>query len=102
RFLPLPSKNSLEDVRHVIHIINWVIPANHQVARFQSGFWLFLLDLNCSGPYFRGHCLRHVTKHKRGKPPCPERAAEWKSEGRGPSAFGVRTSDFPTGPQAAH
>jgi len=62
RFLARPSKNPLEHVSNVIHVIDWVIPADHQITGLKLRFFISFLFLDSSGLQFRGGCLRHTRK----------------------------------------
>jgi len=68
RLLALPAKNGLEDMGDVSHQVHGIIPAHHQIARFQILFGIgLLIFLNLRFNY-RCHWLRHALKVVRMAP----------------------------------
>jgi len=59
-----PSKNLLEHMRNVLHVIHRVVPADDQVARLQLGLRPSFCLFNCAGLNFRGDARRHIAKLK--------------------------------------
>src|SRR5437867_3577255 len=64
RFLARPTKDLLENVSDVIHVVDRVIPADDQKARFQCGLRIVLGFLDRSGQQFRRGGLNHDGKLK--------------------------------------
>ena len=63
-FFPGPSEHGLKHVGDIIHEIDRIIPTNNQVARLQSGFRLFLCDLDRTRQQFWNGCVCHKRKLK--------------------------------------
>lgn len=61
-FLLLPAKNHLEDVRHVLHEIYRIIPANNQVTRIEAGLWVRFFRCLEVGQNFRRRSFCHEGK----------------------------------------
>src|SRR5947209_2603716 len=59
RLFSCPAEDLLKDVRHIIHIVHRVIPANDQVTRLKLGVSFFLRFLNRAGYGFRYSSLNH-------------------------------------------
>jgi len=67
--LPLPAEDDLKHVRHVVHEIDRVVPANDEVARFEVGARIGFLVAADAGPDFRGCRGGHGGKIKRPAAP---------------------------------
>ena len=83
-FLPLPAEDDLKHMRHVVHEIDRIVPANDEVARFEVGARIGFLVPADGGPDFR--CCRggHGGKIKR-----PVTPVEGGSDGAPASKYGV-------------
>jgi hypothetical protein len=64
-FLPLPAEDNLKHMRHVVHQVDRVVPANDPIARFEVGARIGFLVLVDAGPHFRSCRGRHDLKIKR-------------------------------------
>ena len=64
-FLPLPAEDDLKHVRHVVHQVDRVVPANDPVARFEVRPRIGFLVPVDAGPDFRCCRGRHNRKIKR-------------------------------------
>ena len=64
RFLSGPTKNLLEDMGDVIHVIDRIIPTNYQKPRLQPGTRFILGFLSDIRPYLRCCCFDHSRKIK--------------------------------------
>src|SRR5437667_11906632 len=62
RLFPGPPENLLKDMRHIIHEIHRVIPANDQETRLQPRFRFFFNSRNYSRTDFRSGSFDHGTK----------------------------------------
>ena len=63
--LSLPAEDDLKHMRHIVHEVDGVVPANDEVARFEVGARIgFLVPVN-AGPDFRGCRGGHGGKIKR-------------------------------------
>ena len=59
-----PTEDGLKDMRDVIHEIDWIIPADDEVTRFERGFGLFLCLCNRAWEQLWGGCICHKRKLK--------------------------------------